>query len=260
MDRLSEIFASKKPLVVFTTAGYPDPETSEKGIVAAIENGADILELGVPFSDPMADGPVIAAASQQIADSGYSIRDVTALAGRVREKFPHVGIILFSYMNPMLHIGYEPLCAELARVGVDGVLPVDLPLEERDELLGPCRAHGLHMIPLVSPLTPPDRIAKIVDGMTGFVYYINVAGVTGARHGLPPDYPQLIAQVKALTDLPVASGFGIADAETAAEAARHADGVISGSGFVKALAESVEKAASFVRDLADGVASVSAKK
>lgn len=256
MDRLSNIFASKKPLIVFTTAGHPDPETSEKGIVAAIENGADIIELGVPFSDPMADGPVIAAASQKIADSGYSINDVLALAGRIRAKFPNVGIILFSYMNPMLHYGYEALCAELARIGVDGILPVDLPLEERDELLGPCRANGLHMIPLVSPLTPVDRVRKIVDGMSGFVYYINVAGVTGARHGLPSDYPQLVAAVKSVTSLPVASGFGIADAETAAEAARHADGVISGSGFVKALGESVEKAAAFVKALADGVASV----
>ena len=156
-------------------------------------------------------------------------------------------------MNPMLHYGYDALCAELARIGVDGILPVDLPLEERDELLGPCRAHALHMIPLVSPLTPPDRIAKIVGGMSGFVYYINVAGVTGARHGLPPDYPQLIAQVKALTDLPVASGFGIADAETAAEAARHADGVISGSGFVKALSIGVKEAAEFVRTLAAAI-------
>ena len=254
MDRLSEIFASKKPLIVFTTAGYPDPETSERGIAAAIENGADVIELGVPFSDPMADGPVIAAASQKTADAGYSINDVLALAGRIREKFPRVGLIVFSYMNPMLHYGYEALCAKLAEIGVDGVLPVDLPLEERDELLEPCRRHGLHMIPLVSPLTPPDRVKKIVDGMSGFVYYINVAGVTGARHGLPSDYPQLIGGVKSVTALPVASGFGIADAETAAEAARHADGVISGSGFVKALGESVEAAGRFVQDLARGVA------
>ena len=254
MDRLSEIFASKKPLIVFTTAGYPDPETSERGIAAAIENGADVIELGVPFSDPMADGPVIAAASQKIADSGYSINDVLALAGRIRAKFPDVGIVLFSYMNPMLHYGYEALCAKLAEIGVDGVLPVDLPLEERDELLEPCRKHGLHMIPLVSPLTPPERVKAIVDGMSGFVYYINVAGVTGARHGLPSDYPQLIEGVKSVTKLPVASGFGIADAETAAEAARHADGVISGSGFVKALGESVESAGRFVQDLARGVA------
>ena len=254
MDRLSEIFASKKPLIVFTTAGYPDPETSERGIAAAIENGADVIELGVPFSDPMADGPVIAAASQNAAGAGYSINDVLALAGRIREKFPRVGLIVFSYMNPMLHYGYEALCAKLAEIGVDGVLPVDLPLEERDELLEPCRKHGLHMIPLVSPLTPPDRVKKIVDGMSGFVYYINVAGVTGARHGLPSDYPQLIGGVKSVTALPVASGFGIADAETAAEAARHADGVISGSGFVKALGESVEAAGRFVQDLARGVA------
>ena len=254
MDRLSEIFASKKPLIVFTTAGYPDPETSERGIAAAIENGADVIELGVPFSDPMADGPVIAAASQKTADAGYSINDVLALAGRIREKFPRAGLIVFSYMNPMLHYGYEALCAKLAEIGVDGVLPVDLPLEERDELLEPCRKHGLHMIPLVSPLTPPDRVKKIVDGMSGFVYYINVAGVTGARHGLPSDYPQLIGGVKSVTALPVASGFGIADAETAAEAARHADGVISGSGFVKALGESVEAAGRFVQDLARGVA------
>ena len=253
MDRLSNIFASKKPLIVFTTAGHPDPETSEKGIVAAIENGADVIELGVPFSDPMADGPVIAAASQQIADSGYSINDVLALAGRIRTKFPDVGIILFSYMNPMLHYGYDALCAELARIGVDGVLPVDLPLEERDELLAPCRAHGLHMIPLVSPLTPPERIREIVDGMTGFVYYINVAGVTGARHGLPADYPRLMEQVKSLTSLHVASGFGIADAETAAEAAKYADGVISGSGFVKALASGVKEAADFVRTLSTAI-------
>ena len=254
MDRLSEIFASKKPLIVFTTAGYPDPETSERGIAAAIENGADVIELGVPFSDPMADGPVIAAASQKAADAGYSINDVLGLAQRIRAKFPRVGLVVFSYMNPMLHYGYEALCAKLAEIGVDGVLPVDLPLEERDELLEPCRKHGLHMIPLVSPLTPPERVKAIVDGMSGFVYYINVAGVTGARHGLPSDYPQLIEGVKSVTRLPVASGFGIADAETAAEAARHADGVISGSGFVKALGESVEAAGRFVQDLARGVA------
>ena len=181
MDRISDIFASKKPLVVFTTAGYPDPARSEEGI---------------------------AAASQQTAERG---------------------------------------------IGVDGILPVDLPLEERGELLEPCRKHGLHMIPLVSPLTPPDRIRRIVDGMTGFVYYINVAGVTGARRGLPADYPRLMEQVKSLTSLPVASGFGIADAETAKQAAAHADGVISGSGFVKALASGVKEAAEFVRTLADAI-------
>ena len=155
MDRISDIFASKKPLVVFTTAGYPDPARSEEGIAAAIENGADIIELGVPFSDPMADGPVIAAASQQTAERGYSINDVLALAGRIRAKYPRVGIILFSYMNPMLHYGYDALCAELARIGVDGILPVDLPLEERDELLAPCRANDLHPVECACHVAEP---------------------------------------------------------------------------------------------------------
>ena len=253
MDRLSEIFSSKKPLVVFTTAGYPDPETSEKGIVAAIENGADIIELGVPFSDPMADGPVIAAASQQVADSGYSIHDVLALAGRIRARFPHVGIILFSYMNPLLHLGYENVCQRLKDAGVDGILPVDLPLEERDELLAPARAHGLHIIPLISPLTPEERIARIVDGMSGFVYYINVAGVTGVRSSLPTNVAEHIAAIKRHTSLPVAAGFGIADAASAKAAAAVADGVISGSGFVKATAVSVQAAAQFTAELLSGI-------
>ena len=106
-----------------------------------------------------------------------------AFAARLRAKYPQTGLILFSYMNPLLHIGYDAVCQQLADAGVDGILPVDLPLEERGELLAPARAHGLHVIPLVSPLTPEDRVAKIVEGMTGFVYYINVAGVTGARDG-----------------------------------------------------------------------------
>jgi len=253
MDRIAERFAAGKPLVVFTVAGYPDMESSEKGISAAIDNGAGIIELGVPFSDPMADGPVIAAASQKIAASGVSLADVLALAERLRRRYPDTGLILFSYMNPMHHYGYEALCRELARIGVDGILPVDLPLEERDELLAPCRANGLHMIPLVSPLTPPERTRAIVDGMTGFVYYINVAGVTGARSGLPADYPELMRRVKSLTSLPVASGFGIADPKSAAAAAEYADGVISGSGFVKALDSGVAPAGEFVRALAEAI-------
>ena len=136
MDRIFNIFRAKKPLIVFTTAGYPDMASSEAGIDLAIENGADIIELGVPFSDPMADGPVIAAASQQTAARGVGLSDVLALAGRLRAKHPETGLILFSYLNPLLRFGYDRVCAELARLDADGVLPVDLPLEEREELLG----------------------------------------------------------------------------------------------------------------------------
>jgi len=254
MDRINNIFAKGKPLVIFTSVGYPTEEQCEKAVCAAIEKGAGIIELGVPFSDPMADGPVIAAASQIAIRGGMNIRKVIAFAARIRAKYPDVGLILFSYMNPLLHVGYETICKMLADAGIDGILPVDLPLEERDELLTHTRTHGLHVIPLVSPLTPEDRIAKIVDGMTGFVYYINVAGVTGTRNELPPDVAEHIAAIKRHTSLPVAAGFGIAEARSARAAAVAADGVISGSGFVKATALSAQAAAEFTAELLRGIA------
>ena len=253
MDRIANIFAARKPLVIFTSVGYPTEEKSEQAVCAAIEKGADIIELGVPFSDPMADGPVISAASQVAIKEGMTLPKTIAFAARIRAKYPQIGLILFSYMNPLLHIGYDAVCQQLVEAGVDGILPVDLPLEERDELLGPARAHGLHIIPLVSPLTPEDRIAKIVEGMTGFVYYINVAGVTGARDTLPPEVAERIAMIKRHTALPVAAGFGIASAAAAKAAANAADGVISGSGFVKATAISTQAAADFTAELLRGM-------
>ena len=253
MDRIANIFAARKPLVIFTSVGYPTEEQSEQAVCAAIEKGADIIELGVPFSDPMADGPVISAASQVAIKEGMTLPKTIAFAARIRAKYPQTGLILFSYMNPLLHIGYDAVCQQLADAGVDGILPVDLPLEERGELLVPARAHGLHVIPLVSPLTPEDRVAKIVEGMTGFVYYINVAGVTGARDTLPPEVAERIAMIKRHTPLPVAAGFGIASAAAAKAAANAADGVISGSGFVKATAVSPQAAADFTAELLRGM-------
>ena len=253
MDRIANIFAARKPLVIFTSVGYPTEEQSEQAVCAAIEKGADIIELGVPFSDPMADGPVISAASQVAIKEGMTLPKTIAFAARIRAKYPQTGLILFSYMNPLLHIGYDAVCQQLADAGVDGILPVDLPLEERGELLAPARAHGLHVIPLVSPLTPEDRVAKIVEGMTGFVYYINVAGVTGARDTLPPEVAERIAMIKRHTPLPVAAGFGIASAAAAKAAANAADGVISGSGFVKATAVSPQAAADFTAELLSGM-------
>ena len=253
MDRIANIFAARKPLVIFTSVGYPTEEQSEQAVCAAIEKGADIIELGVPFSDPMADGPVISAASQVTIKEGMTLSKTIAFAARIRAKYPQTGLILFSYMNPLLHIGYDAVCQQLADAGVDGILPVDLPLEERGELLVPARAHGLHVIPLVSPLTPEDRVAKIVEGMTGFVYYINVAGVTGARDTLPPEVAERIAMIKRHTALPVAAGFGIASAAAAKAAANAADGVISGSGFVKATAISPQAAADFTAELLSGM-------
>ena len=253
MDRIANIFAARKPLVIFTSVGYPTEEQNEQAVCAAIEKGADIIELGVPFSDPMADGPVISAASQVALKNGMTLSKTITFGARIRAKYQQIGLILFSYMNPLLHIGYDNVCQQLAYAGVDGILPVDLPLEERDELLVPARAHGLHIIPLVSPLTPEDRVEKIVEGMTGFVYYINVAGVTGARDTLPPEVAERITMIKRHTALPVAAGFGIASAAAAKAAANAADGVISGSGFVKATAISTQAAADFTAELLRGM-------
>ena len=253
MDRIAKIFAERKPLIIFTTVGYPDEQRCEEAVCAAIARGADLIELGVPFSDPMADGPVISAASQTAIAAGMNIRKAIDFAARIRARHPSTGLVLFSYMNPLLHLGYDNACSLLAEAGVDAILPVDLPLEERDELLAPAREHGLHLIPLVSPLTPEKRVANIVKGMTGFVYYINVAGVTGARSTLPENIGERIAVIKRHTALPVAAGFGIASAEAANAASLVADGVISGSGFVKATAVSAACAADFTTELLRGM-------
>ena len=253
MDRISKIFATHKPLILFTSVGYPTEKQCEEAVNAAIERGADIIELGVPFSDPMADGPVISAASQEAIRQGMTLEKVIDFAARLRQRHPDVGLILFSYMNPLMHLGYGNVCKKLAEAGVDGILPVDLPLEERGELLEHTKRHGLHLIPLVSPLTPEERIAEIVRDMTGFIYYIIVAGVTGARDNVPINVAQHIAAIRKHTSLPVAAGFGIATTEAAHAAAQTADGVISGSGFVKATADSVQAAADFTSALLKGM-------
>ena len=257
MDRISDIFTrcrrqDRAALIIFTSCGYPAPGEDEKAIDAAIAAGADIIELGVPFSDPMADGPVICEASRRALLAGTTLDQVLATAKRIRERHPETGLILFSYMNVMFNRGLETLCAELEKVGVDGVLAVDLPLEERSELLDPCRRHHLHLIPLVAPETPDSRAGEIVSAATGFVYCVSRNGVTGASRTLPPELQDHLTRLKALSPAPVAAGFGVADAKTAREVARSADGVIVGSAFVRAL-DHLEQAKALVSELAAAV-------
>ncbi len=188
MDRIAELFArchreNRAALIIYSCCGYPAPGADETAFETAIAAGADIIELGVPFSDPMADGPVICTASQRALANGTKFRDVLALAGRLRQRHPETGIIVFSYMNVLYNFGLERLCTELAAIGVDGILAVDLPLEERDELLTLCRKNQLHLIPLVAPETPDERAEKIVAPATGFVYCVSRNGVTGESAG-----------------------------------------------------------------------------
>ena len=239
MDRIAEIFhrcrrGNRRALVIFTVAGFPSFPACEEALEKAVSAGADIIELGVPFSDPMADGPVIADAGRRAIEAGCTLPGVLELAERFRKRHPETGIILFSYMNVMFHYGLEALCAELQRIGVDGILAVDLPLEEREELAAPCRAHDLHLIALLAPTTPPERAARILESASGFAYFVCVRGVTGVREGVESLLPEELRRIRSLSPVPVVAGFGIGSGRTASAVAAEADGVVVGSAFVGA--------------------------
>lgn len=264
MDKLKSVFAGcaaadRAALVIFCSCGYPGMAASEQIIDDAIAAGADIIELGVPFSDPMADGAAIRQASEAALRNGATLKGILAMAERLCKRHPQTGFILFSYMNVMLNYGLDALCAELRRIGVDGILAVDLPYEEKSELDGPCRVNGLHLIPLVSPATSLERAEMIMGEATGFVYSVNVCGITGTREQLPPEVAGRLAALKLRSPVPVAAGFGIADGATAQAIARVADGVVVGSAVIKLLlapgelAERRRAAAALVRSLAGSV-------
>ena len=216
-------------------------ETEERSVEAAgdlISQGADIIELGVPFSDPFADGATIRAAAYEALRRGTSLAGVLRMAARLRAAHPDTGLVLFSYANPLYSMGLDAFARAAADAGIDAALAVDVPLEERGELLAALRPHGIGYIPLVAPDTPPARIAASVEGLeNSFAYAITVKGITGERAALPPDLARRLDAIRAASSLPVAAGFGISTKAQAEEVCRHADGFIAGSALVKCLAE-----------------------
>jgi len=241
MNRIAARFeelkqTGRKGLVAYLTAGDPDPETSERNILAAIEGGVDVLELGVPFSDPTSDGPTIQEAAQRALAGGMTLEKVFAMVRRLRLS-TDVPIVLFGYANPFFRRGYAQACKEAAEAGVDGMLVVDLPFEEADELRRHMQPHGLCFIPLIAPTTPDDRAAEILSGADGFVYYIMVTGVTGARKDTVPDITEHVVPLRRHTDLPIAVGFGVSSGAQAREVAASADAVVVGSALVNAARE-----------------------
>jgi len=240
----------RKALIGYLTAGDPDMKTSERNIRLALAGGLDLLELGVPFSDPTADGPAIQAAGQRALASGANLRQILALAARLRRSFK-APIILFSYANPLFRYGYEALCRDAARAGIDGFLVVDLPFEESAELRTPMKRHGLLFIQLIAPTTSPERARRLLAEADGFVYYILVKGVTGVRKRLVFNAKQNINRLRTCTDLPIAAGFGISDGAQARAAVRHADAAVVGSALVEAARQGRLKA--LVRELAAAV-------
>ena len=237
MGRIEERFKAlknegRKAFIAYLAAGDPDLETTVKLIPALEVAGVDILEIGVPFSDPTADGPVIQAASQRALKKGVTLEKILAMIAGLR-RVSEIPIVLFGYYNPILNYGPERFAADAAAAGVDGILVVDLPPEESEELKRYADPEGLAVITLIAPTTDPRRARKILQGAAGFVYYISVTGVTGTAVPRPDDVQRDLKQLKKMTRLPVAVGFGISTPAQAATIAPLADGVIIGSALVR---------------------------
>jgi len=247
MNRIDAVFAKlaaadRKALVAYLTAGYPDFETSFEILKAVCEAGTDILEIGVPFSDPTCDGPVIQAASEAALKAGMSLSKSIALAARLRET---VGtpIVLFSYYNPIFRYGLHRFAEDISRAGVDGLLAVDLPPEEAGDLTYALKGKDVHMIRLAAPTTRPERIRMLAGGAGGFLYLISRTGVTGTGGLDPAAIARHAAAVKAVCPHPVCIGFGISNGADARALAPLADGIIVGSAIMRVLSDERDAAA-----------------
>lgn len=220
-------------LVSYLMAGDPDLESSYQALCALRDNGADLIELGAPFTDPMADGPAIQKAALRALANKTTLRDVLALAKRFREEDQETPLILMGYANPVHTIGYEAFAATAADAGIDGTILVDLPPEEDQPIRDAYAKHGLSVIRLATPTTNEARMAKVAEGASGFLYYVAVAGVTGAGSADPEDIRAGVEMAQRVSGLPVCVGFGIKTGEQAAAMAKIADGVVVGSAFVE---------------------------
>jgi tryptophan synthase alpha chain len=252
-------FANKPGIVAYLTAGDPDLATTRDIALAAIDNGADVIELGVPFSDPLADGPVIQRASERAVGRGVRLTDVLGIAREIRTARPSAGLVLFSYLNPVVKRGMKRLCEEAAEAGIDGVLLTDMIVEEAGEYLEAMRASQLAPIFLAAPTSPDRRLKAIAEaslstGNTGFVYAISRVGITGTQTQVAGDAAELVARLRQFTTLPIAVGFGISNAEHVAAVGKFADAAIIGSALVALIEKSTAEEApaavgSFIRGL-----------
>jgi len=244
MTRIGERFAKRRAegrpaFVAFLTAGDPSLDRTVEAAVELDRAGADVLELGVPFSDPLADGPVIQRASERALARGVTLSGVLDAVRRIRARCD-LPLLLFSYYNPLLQYGLPRLAREARAAGVDGVLVTDLPPEEAGEWIAAARGSGLDTVFLASPTSPPERLKRVAEASRGFVYAVSRTGVTGERQALSRDARPLVERLRALTDVPVALGFGLSTPEQVREAAAVADGVVVGSALVRFLEEHPE--------------------
>lgn len=255
MSRLESVFrdSPKKALLMpYITGGYPDMDGCRRVLESFIAGGADIIELGIPFSDPLADGPVVQSSAQAALDAGITLTDVLELAG---EFSPRIPVVLLVYYNNIYAYGQERFLGQAADMGVDGLVVPDLPVDEASAFITACREHGVDPILLVAPTSLDERIDQIAANASGFIYCVSVAGVTGARAELSDTLPGFLERVRARTDVPLAVGFGVSEPKQAEVVSRYADGVIIGSRLIAIVAESqdMDAACSKVEDFLTGV-------
>jgi tryptophan synthase alpha chain len=225
-------FKTRPGIVAYLTAGDPDLATTRDIALAAIDNGADVIELGVPFSDPLADGPVIQRASERAVARGTRLADVLGLAKELRAARPTAGLVLFSYLNPVVRMGMKAFCLRAAEVGADGVLLTDMIVEEAAEYLDAMREYRLAPVFLAAPTSPDARLKAIASVSQGFVYAISRVGITGTQQRVAGDASELVARLRQFTALPIAVGFGISNAEHVRAVGEFADAAIIGSALV----------------------------
>jgi len=263
MSRLAPQFALLKEqrraaLIPYVMAGDPEPWITVPLLHALVEAGADILELGVPFSDPMADGPVIQRAGERALKHRISLTRVFDMVGEFRARNSTTPIVLMGYLNPLEVLGYEAFAERAAAAGVDGVLIVDLPPEESDDLIPVLRDHGLDPIFLLAPTSSPERMRRIAAAASGYIYYVSLRGITGASHMNVAEVTERIKTIRRYTDLPLGVGFGIGSPEAAAAVAKIADAVVVGSSIVARIEERASQPEKLLSDVPAFVAELRA--
>lgn len=261
MSRLNQKFESlrqqqKTALLPFITAGDPEPGMTVQMMHGLVAAGADILELGVPFSDPMADGPVIQRASERALEHHVSLHDVLGMVAEFRKKNSDTPIILMGYLNPVEVMGYDAFAEAAAAAGVDGALTVDLPPEEGHDLVVALRQQNIDPIFLAAPTSNQHRLKMIADAASGFIYYVSLKGVTGAANIMVDQVADKLAEIRQVTDLPLGVGFGIKDASMAASMARIADAVVVGSALVSRIEDNLDQPDKIMAETSDLIVSM----
>jgi tryptophan synthase alpha chain len=254
VERVKNAFTKGHPAFMpYSVLGYPTRQAGLDTVRVLVEAGADLFEFGLPFSDPLADGPTIQAATQKSLENGTTMKDCLAMTRELRQQGVETPALLMGYINPMLAYGLARFVADAAEAGVDGFIVPDLPPEEAEEMEALCAERGLALVYLLAPTSTPERIALVAQKSKGFIYLVSLTGVTGARDHLPPGLSDFVARVRSQTDTPLAIGFGISNGQQARLVAQLADGVIVGSALVKRAAESLERVKELATELREAL-------